>query len=140
LTIGTGETLEPDGIEISVIAVARTLSRGSINSSLIRAVNADEPEFSIASKATAPAFCNENFVADSLMRRLGPLAENLAAKIEAEKRHNNIEPIKRRRIKITSCFSVVRFSQRQPEAAEAEGCAAAHLTMNVCDQKRPARG
>jgi ABC-type molybdenum transport system ATPase subunit/photorepair protein PhrA len=128
------ETLAPDEMESSVIAVARTASRGSTNSSLIRAVNAEEPEFSIASETAAPAFCNENLVADSLTRRLGLVAENLAAKIKAEKRHTNIKPIKRRRIKTTSCFSVVRFSQHQPEVAEALGRAAARLTMNVCDQ------
>jgi primosomal protein N'' len=101
---------------------------------LIRAVNAEEREFSIASETTAPSFFNENFVADSLTRRMALLAENLAAKIEAEKRHTNIEPIKRWRITTTSCFPVVRFSQHQPEAAEAVGRAAARLTMNVCDQ------
>src|SRR5215475_9660062 len=128
------DTLEPDGIETSLIAVARTASRGSINSSLIRAVDAEELEFSIASETTAPAFCNENFVADSLTRRLGLFAENLAAKIEAEKRHTNIEPIIRWRIATTPCFPVVRFSQRPPEAAEATIRAAARLTMSVCDQ------
>jgi hypothetical protein len=133
LTIGTGETLEPDGIEISVIAVARTLSRGSINSRLIRAVNAEELEFSIASDTTAPTFCNENFVADSLTCRADSQAENLAAKIEAEKRHTTIEAIKRWRIG-TSCFSVVSFSQRQPETAETVGRAAARQMMNVRDQ------
>jgi hypothetical protein len=34
-------------------------------------------------------------MADSLTRRMALPAENLAAKIEAEKRHTNIEPIKR---------------------------------------------
>jgi len=67
------------------------------------------------------------------------LAENLAAKIEAEKRHTNTEPIKRRRITTTSYFPVVRLSQHQPGAAEAVGRAAARLTMSVCDQWRPAR-
>jgi hypothetical protein len=71
---------------------------------LIRAVNAEEREFSIASEATAPSFRNENLVADSLTRRLGLFAENLAAKIEAEKRHTNIEPIKRWRITTTPVF------------------------------------
>src|SRR5262249_1010221 len=106
----------------------------------IRAVNAEELKFSIASETTAPAFCNENLVADSLTRSPGLFAENLAAKIEAEKRHTNIEPIKRWRMKITSCFPVVRFCQHQPEAAEAMGRAAARLTMSVRDQWRPARG
>jgi len=95
LTIGTVETLEPDGTEASIIAVARTESRGSINSSLIRRVNAVALEFSTASETTAPSFFNENFVADSLTRKAPLPAENLAAKIEAEKRHTNIEPIKR---------------------------------------------
>jgi hypothetical protein len=102
-------------MESSVIVVARTASLGSINSSLILAVNAEEPEFSIASETDAPAFCNENLVADSLTRRTGLFAENLAVKIEARKRQTNIEPIKRRRMMITSCFSVVNFSQHQPE-------------------------
>jgi hypothetical protein len=60
-------------------------------------------------------------VADSLTRRLRLFAENLAAKIEAKKRHTNIEPINRWRITDTSCFLIVRVSQHQPEAAEADG-------------------
>jgi hypothetical protein len=133
------ETPEPGGTEASIIAVARTASRGSISSSLTRAVNAEELEFSIASETTAPSFFNENFVADSLTRRLGLFAEYLAANIEAEKRHTNIQPIKRWRITTTPCFPVMRFSQHQPGAAEAVGRAAARLTMSVCDQWRPAR-
>jgi hypothetical protein len=101
---------------------------------LIRAVNAEEREFSIASETTAPALYNENFVADSLTRRTGLFAEYLAAKIEAEKRHTNIEPIKRWRITTTPCFPIMRFSQRLPEAAEATIRVAARLTMSVCDQ------
>src|SRR5215510_10588739 len=103
--------LEPDGIEASIIAVARTASRGSISSSLTRAVNDEEPEFSTASETTAPSFFNENFVADSLTRRMGLFAEYLAANIEAEKRHTNTEPINRWRITTTSCLPVVRLSQ-----------------------------
>jgi hypothetical protein len=72
---------------------------------LIRAVIAEEVEFSTASETTAPAFCNENFVADSLTRSPGLFAEYLAAKIEAEKRHTNIEPIKRWRMKDYLLFS-----------------------------------
>jgi hypothetical protein len=127
------EALAPGGTEASIIAVARTASRELISSSLIRAVNAEEREFSIASETAAPVFCKENFVADSLTRRSALLAENLAAKIEAEKRHTNIEPIKRWRITITPCFQVMRFSQRPPEAADATVRAAARLTMSVCD-------
>jgi hypothetical protein len=134
LTSGAFKTLAPGGAETSLIAVARNAPRESINSSLIRAVNTEEREFSIASETTAPAFCNENFVADSLTRRSALLAENLAAKIEAEKRHTNIEPIKRRRMMTTSCFQVLRFSQRLPKAAEATLRAAARLTMSVCGQ------
>jgi hypothetical protein len=93
----------------------------------------------MASETIAPSFFNENFVADSLTRRMALPAENPAAKIEAEKRHANIEPIKRRRITPTSCFPVVRLSQHQPEAAEAMGRAAARLTVSVCDHWRPAR-
>jgi len=70
---------------------------------------------------------------------MGLLAENLAAKIEAEKRHTNIEPIKRWRIRTISWSPVMRFSQHQPEVAEAMGRAAALLTVSVCDQWRPAR-
>src|SRR5262245_30694300 len=95
-------------METSVIAVARTTSRGSINSSLIRAVSAGEPGFSIASETHAPDSCNENFVADSFTRRPGLFAENLAAKIEAEKRQTNIKATKRRRIG-TSYFPVVLY-------------------------------
>jgi hypothetical protein len=105
-------------MESSLVAVTRTASRGSTNWSLIRAVNSEGLEFSIASETPPPALCNENFVADSLTRRIELFAEYLAAKIETENRHTNIEPIKRRRIKITSCFSVVRLSLSQPEAAE----------------------
>jgi hypothetical protein len=101
---------------------------------LTRAVKAEKPELSIASETTAPSFFNENFVADSLTRRLGLFAENLAVKIEAEKRHTNIEPINRWRITTASYFPVVRFSQHQPEAAEAVGRAAALSTVSVYDQ------